>query len=76
MICESQYLSSEKEFAKKNYHLTAKQAAQIAKAINARKLILFHISDRYRVKDYPLLVEEARGIFPETWLPYEWKIKY
>ena len=76
MICESQYMSSEKEYAKKNYHLTAKQAAQIAKAINARKLILFHISDRYRVKDYPFLVREAREVFPETYLPPEWKLKY
>jgi len=76
MICESQYLSAEIKFAKKNYHLTAGQAARIAKAVNAKKLILFHISDRYRVKDYPALIKEAREIFPETYLPEEWKIKY
>jgi ribonuclease Z len=76
MICESQYLSAEKELAKKNYHLTAGQAAGIAKAVNTKRLILFHISDRYRVKDYPSIIEEAREIFPETYLPDEWNIKY
>jgi ribonuclease Z len=76
MICESQYLSGEKKFAKKNYHLTCEQAARLAKAANAKKLILFHISDRYRVKDFPAIVKEARKIFPDTYLPYEWEIKY
>jgi ribonuclease Z len=76
LICESQYMASEKIFAKKNYHLTAKQAAQIAKAIKAKKLILFHISDRYRAKDYASLIKEAREIFPGTHFPFEWEIKY
>jgi ribonuclease Z len=76
MICESQYLSGEKEFAKKNYHLTAVQAARLAKNAEVKKLILFHISDRYRVKNFPDLVKEAREIFPDTYLPDEWKIKY
>ncbi len=76
MVCESQYLSSEKEYAKKNYHLTAAQTARLAKAAKAEKLILFHISDRYRAKEYPDLIREARVIFPETYLPDNWNIKY
>jgi ribonuclease Z len=76
MICESQYLSSEKEFASKNYHLISKQAARLARTANAGKLILFHVSDRYKIKDYPLLLNEAREIFPNTFFPPEWKIKY
>ena len=76
MICESQYLSSEKEFALKNYHLTAEQAARLAKSAKAKKLFLFHISDRYKIKEYPSLLKEARRIFPETFFPPEWKIKY
>jgi ribonuclease Z len=76
MFCESQYISTEKEFAKKNYHLTAGQAAKLAKEAATKQLILFHISDRYRVKDYPVLIKEAREIFPETYLPSEWNIKY
>jgi len=76
MICESQYLSSEKAYAIKNYHLTAMQSARLAKAAKAEKLILFHISDRYRAKEYPELIGEAREIFPGTYFPEEWNIKY
>jgi ribonuclease Z len=75
MICESQYHPSEQKFAKKNYHLTSTQAARLAKAANVKKLILFHISDRYRTRNFPALIKEARKIFPETYLPDEWKIK-
>ncbi|HSD62320.1 MAG TPA: MBL fold metallo-hydrolase [Ignavibacteriaceae bacterium] len=75
MVCESQYLSSEKKFASKNYHLIAKQAARLARAANAGKLILFHVSDRYRTREYPLLLDEARELFPNTFFPSEWKLK-
>ncbi len=74
VVCESQYLTEDIEFAGKNHHLTARQAAQLAKISGAQKLILFHISDRYRIKDYHLLINEAREIFPDTFLPSEWKI--
>jgi ribonuclease Z len=76
MICESQYQSSENKFAKRNYHLTAKQAARLAKAANAKKLFLFHISDRYKIKQYSSLLNEAREIFKDTYLPNEWKIRF
>jgi ribonuclease Z len=75
IVCESQYLTEDIEFAEKNHHMTARQAAQLAKAAGAQKLILFHISDRYRIKDYNLLINEAREIFPDTFLPSEWKIR-
>lgn len=75
IVCESQYHSDEKEFAEKNHHMTARYTAQLAKAVGAKKLILFHISDRYRVKDYTLLLNEAREIFPGTCFPPEWKIR-
>lgn len=47
LVCESTYLSTEAEDAAKNYHLTARQAAEIANRANAGKLILTHFSRRY-----------------------------
>ncbi len=76
MVCESQYLSAEKEYAAKNFHLTAEQAARLANAAKVKKLILFHFSDRYRAKEYSDLINEARKIFPESYLPVEWNLKY
>ncbi|MDP4176129.1 MAG: MBL fold metallo-hydrolase [Bacteroidota bacterium] len=73
VVCESQYLSDDKDLAEKNYHLTAHQAAEIAKKAKAKKLILFHISERYAPdKDYGRILSEARSIFAETYFPNEW----
>ncbi len=73
LVCESQYSSSDAALAKKNYHLTSLQSARIAKSSNASKLILFHISERYNFdKRYHRLLEEARTIFPNTFLPLNW----
>ena len=75
VVCESQYSNSDLELAKKNYHLTAPQSAQIAKSGGINKLILFHISERYDVKeDYPGLLKEANNIFRNTFFPEEWNI--
>ena len=48
LICESTYLDSEKDLAYKHFHLTAKEAGQIAKEANAQQLILTHFSARYQ----------------------------
>lgn len=63
-LCESTYLEAHRHLAEKHYHLTALQAAQIAKAANAKQLILTHFSARYQeVEDFE---REARTLFPNT----------
>jgi ribonuclease Z len=64
LICESTYLSAETLDAKKNGHLTSKQAAEIARKSNARNLILTHFSQRYlSTKEF---VIEAKEVFENT----------
>ena len=74
LVCESQYLALDEELAKKNYHLYSKQAAEIAKLAEVKKLILFHVSDRYNKKELTNILEEAKGVFKETFYPEGWKI--
>ncbi len=74
IICESQYSKQDTALAKKNFHLTTEQAAEIAKNSGVSKLILFHISERYKIyKDYPRLLDEAKTIFPNTFFPDNWQ---
>lgn len=47
LLCESTYIEEHKLLAKKYAHLTAKQAAHIAKQAQAKKLVLTHFSARY-----------------------------
>lgn len=61
LLCESTYLEEHKELADSHDHMTAKQAAAIAKEAGAQKLILTHFSARYR--DLEPFVKEAKEIF-------------
>lgn len=63
LVIEATYLEKDAEMARRFSHLTAYQAAEIARRAEVRKLILTHISRRYRNKD---VLEEAQAIFPNT----------
>ena len=63
-LCESTYLEAHRELAEKHHHLTAKQAAEIAKEAGAQQLILTHFSARYQ--DLDEFAKEAKAIFPNT----------
>lgn len=64
LLCESTYLEEHADLAKDHYHMTARQAALLAKDAGAQQLILTHFSARYRnLKSFE---DEAREIFPNT----------
>ena len=64
LLMESTYLEENARLAKEYRHMTAKEAALIAKKANASKLVLTHFSAR--TLDEELFAKEAREIFPET----------
>jgi ribonuclease Z len=61
---EATYGNDGQSRSKETYHSTAEDAARVALAANAGKLIIGHFSSRY--KDISPLLEEARNIFPNT----------
>jgi len=63
-LCESTYLDKHKDLAKDHHHMTAKQAAEIARDAGVSQLILTHFSARYQ--DLSEFEQEARSIFPNT----------
>jgi ribonuclease Z len=74
LICESQYRSADAELARKYHHMTAAQAAQLAQRANVGRLILIHVSARYRPPEWLALLDEARAIFPNTAFPDHWRL--
>lgn len=64
VVCESTFLSRDKELANSFGHLTAAQAAEIADEAGARLLVLSHFSQRY--PDEEVFAAEARAIFPNV----------
>ncbi len=69
LICEASYKSDLEEKAQEYKHLTAKQAAQIASISNVKRLILTHISARY--KDPKEIEEDAKQIFDNVVVAYD-----
>ena len=65
LVIESTYIDEDAEMARKFGHLTARQAAELAKQANVKQLLLTHLSRRYREKD---VINEARAIFPNTYV--------
>ncbi len=63
LVIEATYLDAEADMAKEFSHNTAKRAAELARDAGIKKLILTHISRRYREKD---VLAEAQSIFPNT----------
>lgn len=66
---EATYLHCEQKIARARGHSTAHEAAEVAKAAEARQLIIGHFSTRY--KDLTPLLDEARELFPATELAEE-----
>jgi len=63
LVIESTYLDEEAEMAKQFSHLTARMGAELAIKAGVKKLILTHISRRYRERD---VIAEAQSIFSNT----------
>lgn len=64
VICESTYESDHSEHAKKYCHMTSVQAATIARDSDSKKLLLTHISQRY--KSTETMLNQAKTIFTHT----------
>ncbi|MCS7118817.1 MAG: ribonuclease Z [Archaeoglobaceae archaeon] len=65
LIHDASFGEELKEWAIETGHSTAKEAAEIAKKANVKRLILTHISSRYS-KNFEKLLEEARSVFENT----------
>ena len=63
LVIEATYCAVEAELAKAYGHLTAAQAAQLARDAGVKQLILTHVSRRYPERE---VLAEARAIFPQT----------
>lgn len=65
LVCESTYAEREKDYAENYKHLTASQAATIAKKAKAKQLILTHIAQRYE-HNLKEIEKEAKKVFKNT----------
>jgi ribonuclease Z len=74
VVCESQYRHADLDLARRNYHMTATQSASLAARAGVGRLVLFHLSDRYRPEAWREMLAEARAVFPATSFPGHWAL--
>lgn len=72
LLCESTYLEEHRDLAYEHYHMTAKQAGQIAKDAEVDTLILTHFSARYL--SLQAFEDEARTVFPKAFAAEDFKV--
>ncbi len=68
LICEGMFGEELAETAAEKKHLTAAQAARIARDGGVGEMGLIHYSPRYSERELKKLVQEAREIFPASFL--------
>lgn len=66
LFCEGMFTEEYADQAAEKKHMTAKQAAKIAKDANVGKMALIHYSPRYSDFELNGILSEAKEIFPET----------
>ncbi len=66
LVIEATYLDRDAEIARQVGHITARQAAELARECDVKYLFLTHVSRRYREFE---VISEARNHFPNSYVP-------
>ncbi len=69
LVCESQYACEDAHLAAQHYHLTACQAAELARDAGVGQLVLFHLSDRYDAPRRREMLAAARAVYHNCHYP-------
>ncbi len=63
LVIEATYLEPDRDLARRFGHITARQAAELARAAEVKHLVLTHISRRYNERE---VLAEAQAVFPRV----------
>ncbi|MBB5356337.1 ribonuclease BN (tRNA processing enzyme) [Anoxybacillus mongoliensis] len=71
LVHEATFRAKEAHLAHDYYHSTTTQAAEVAKRAEVKQLILTHMSSRYQGEMCDQLLEEAKAIFPNVAIAFD-----
>lgn len=66
LVCEGMFEDELLDQAKEKKHMTASQAATIAKESNSKRMYMIHYSPRYTDRELEKLLDQAQKIYPEA----------
>jgi ribonuclease Z len=74
IVCENNFRDQDRELAERTMHMVSADVARLAGRVGPKRLILFHLSDRYTPAEWQEQLAEVRATFPETSFPDSWPI--
>ena len=66
LICEGMFADDCEDQAKEKKHMTARQAATIARDANASRMAMIHYSPRYTDRELDVLLKQAQEVYPKA----------
>ena len=64
LICEGMFADDLADQAKEKKHMTARQAATVARDAGVRRMAMIHYSPRYTDRELDILLKQAQEVFP------------
>jgi len=71
LICEGMFADDCEDQAKEKKHMTARQAATVAKDSASSRMAMIHYSPRYTDRDLELLLKQAQEVYPKAELTHD-----
>ncbi len=66
LICEGMFADDCEDQAKEKKHMTARQAATIARDAGVRRMAMIHYSPRYTDRELEILLKQAQEVYPSA----------
>lgn len=66
LVCEGMFADDCGQQAREKKHMTARQAATIARDSGSRRMAMIHYSPRYTDRDLDVLLRQAREVYPNA----------
>lgn len=66
LICEGMFADDCADQAKEKKHMTSRQAGTIARDSASKRMAMIHYSPRYTDRELPLLLSQAREVYPDA----------
>ena len=74
LVCENNFRDVDGELAARSRHMVSTDVGRLAARVQAERLVLFHLSDRYTPEEWQQQLAEVRARFPQTCFPESWSM--
>jgi ribonuclease Z len=75
LVCECHFRDEDEELARRTAHMHASAVGSLAARAGVERLVLHHVSGRYRRRELPEILAQVRQWIPESGWPEGWQVR-